>query len=266
MDFHHIMMLIHHKLYDSYKLYYCRKEHLCIALYSIVLHLQTIARISIVLLCIALYSIALHSIANNCTDHHCRPHHSLGWAVHLCNRPPSWIEFLPKNEKSKKLLGFRQQTGPLDDIYEGAGYYILLRTFALTSVDLSTPRSRRNVRGQVWLHTSLCPIWFGGTFGPWSKISFLLWLISHIELFVKETCLTRMVTNFQSRRQPGTWLLILLTSCFTCKWVDMLVNWMVGAPTIAGTSWARLLERARLNPISAFPLCCSNGTKALVLP
>merc|ERR1712083_445671 len=24
MDFHHIMMLIHHKLYDSYKLYYCR--------------------------------------------------------------------------------------------------------------------------------------------------------------------------------------------------------------------------------------------------
>ena len=25
MDFHHIMMLIHHKLYDSYKLYYCRK-------------------------------------------------------------------------------------------------------------------------------------------------------------------------------------------------------------------------------------------------
>ena len=23
MDFHHIMMLIHHKLYDSYKLYYC---------------------------------------------------------------------------------------------------------------------------------------------------------------------------------------------------------------------------------------------------
>ena len=91
---------------------------------------------------------------------------------------------------------------------------------------------------------------------------------SHIALdfFVKETCLTRMVTNFQSRRQPGTWLLILLTSCFTCKWVDMLVSWMVGAPTIAGTSWARLLERARLNPISAFPLCCSNGTKALVLP
>ena len=24
MDFHHIMMLIHHKLYDSYKLYYCQ--------------------------------------------------------------------------------------------------------------------------------------------------------------------------------------------------------------------------------------------------
>ena len=23
MDFHHIIMLIHHKLYDSYKLYYC---------------------------------------------------------------------------------------------------------------------------------------------------------------------------------------------------------------------------------------------------
>ena len=23
MDFYHIMMLIHHKLYDSYKLYYC---------------------------------------------------------------------------------------------------------------------------------------------------------------------------------------------------------------------------------------------------
>ena len=28
MDFHHIMMLIHHKLYDSYKLYYCLvREH-----------------------------------------------------------------------------------------------------------------------------------------------------------------------------------------------------------------------------------------------
>ena len=27
MDFHHIMMLIHHKLYDSYKLYYCRNEN-----------------------------------------------------------------------------------------------------------------------------------------------------------------------------------------------------------------------------------------------
>ena len=25
MELHHIMMLIHHKLYDSYKLYYCRK-------------------------------------------------------------------------------------------------------------------------------------------------------------------------------------------------------------------------------------------------
>ena len=24
MELHHIMMLIHHKLYDSYKLYYCR--------------------------------------------------------------------------------------------------------------------------------------------------------------------------------------------------------------------------------------------------
>ena len=27
MDFHHIMMLIHHKLYDSYKLYYCHHLH-----------------------------------------------------------------------------------------------------------------------------------------------------------------------------------------------------------------------------------------------
>ena len=26
MELHHIMMLIHHKLYDSYKLYYCREE------------------------------------------------------------------------------------------------------------------------------------------------------------------------------------------------------------------------------------------------
>ena len=24
MELHHIMMLIHHKLYDSYKLYYCQ--------------------------------------------------------------------------------------------------------------------------------------------------------------------------------------------------------------------------------------------------
>ena len=26
MDFHHIMMRIHHKLYDSYKLYYCQDD------------------------------------------------------------------------------------------------------------------------------------------------------------------------------------------------------------------------------------------------
>ena len=29
MDFHHIMMLIHHKLYDSYKLYYCLFSGFC---------------------------------------------------------------------------------------------------------------------------------------------------------------------------------------------------------------------------------------------
>ena len=29
MDFHHIMMLIHHKLYDSYKLYYCLSNFYC---------------------------------------------------------------------------------------------------------------------------------------------------------------------------------------------------------------------------------------------
>ena len=27
MELHHIMMLIHHKLYDSYKLYYCQTDH-----------------------------------------------------------------------------------------------------------------------------------------------------------------------------------------------------------------------------------------------
>ena len=39
MELHHIMMLIHHKLYDSYKLYYCHnavfgyenKHYLCVA-------------------------------------------------------------------------------------------------------------------------------------------------------------------------------------------------------------------------------------------
>ena len=38
MDFHHIMMLIHHNLYDSYKLYYC--PFLCYQLYpSIFCHI-----------------------------------------------------------------------------------------------------------------------------------------------------------------------------------------------------------------------------------
>ena len=43
------------------------------------------------------------------------------------------------------------------------GWVTLWCTFALTSVDLSTPRSRRNVRGQVWLQTSLWPIWLKST-------------------------------------------------------------------------------------------------------
>ena len=43
------------------------------------------------------------------------------------------------------------------------GWVTLKCTFALTSVDLSTPRSRRNVRGQVWLQTSLWPIWLKST-------------------------------------------------------------------------------------------------------
>ena len=36
--------------------------------------------------------------------------------------------------------------------------------------------------------------------------------------------------------------------------------------TMAGTSLARLLDSAMLNPISARPVCRSNGTNARVLP
>ena len=155
------------------------------------------------------------------------------------------------------------------------GWVTLKCTFALTSVDLSTPRSRRNVRGQVWLQTSLWPIWLKSTsarniheYISDIKAQFLPALdICRIVLCL---WLTRIVTSFQRRRHPGTWLLILLTSRLTWWWASWWWWWTswptIGSPTMAGTSWARLLERARLKPISALPLCCSNGTKALVLP
>ena len=135
--------------------------------------------------------------------------HSVEQCISAANALPSWIEFSPKNEKSKKLSDFRVQAGSVPEwrILCKDGL-LLLRTFALTSVDLSRPRSRRNVRGQVWLHTSLWPIF--------SNMHYILQFHPLIWHFCKARAgLTRIVTNFHRRRQPGTWLLTLFTSRFT---------------------------------------------------